>query len=155
MRKGLLPGVGVENSLICPAGVMRPILLVVQFPLSSNTHSVNQRLPSGPLVMPIALSPCGRGNSVSFPAGVMRPIWPFSPNQRLPSGPVVICVGSFGAANSVMVPAGGGPPAAREPPADPQPATATAATTSSPMRSLARNVYGTVRRQPDPVAYTL
>ena len=50
-----------------PAVVIRPILL--------RGDSVNQRLPSGPAVMPEgSLSAVGIGNSVTTPAGVMRPI---------------------------------------------------------------------------------
>ncbi len=46
-------------------GAMRPI-----FP---STDSVNQRLPSGPLVIP-AGTPLGMEHSVTTPAGVMRTI---------------------------------------------------------------------------------
>src|SRR5258708_36924647 len=42
MPKEMLLDVGSRNSLIVPEGVMRPIL----------PDSVNQRLPSGPVVMP-------------------------------------------------------------------------------------------------------
>src|SRR5260370_8431521 len=67
--------------------MMRPIL--------SPNASVNQRLPSGPVVIPHGpLLDAGRGNSVMVPLGVMRPILLLLPsssvNQRLPSGPVVI-----------------------------------------------------------------
>src|SRR5579885_410140 len=82
--RGLLPS-GRRNSVILPAGVMRPIWL----PLDS----VNQRLPSGPAAIPQGwVLGVGRGNSVILPVGVMRPIWlpPNSVNQRLPSGPAVI-----------------------------------------------------------------
>src|SRR5260221_581293 len=69
---------------------MRPIL----FPSSS----VNQRLPSGPAVMPNGLQPnlcpqvVGRGNKVELPAVVMRPmLFPKAKvNHRLPSGPAVM-----------------------------------------------------------------
>src|SRR6266568_210722 len=98
MPKGPQPAedpqvVGRGNSVILPAGVMRPIL----FPLPFN--SVNQRLPSGPAVMPRSPQPkeedpqvVGRGSSVILPAGVMRPIlFPKSSvNHRLPSGPAVM-----------------------------------------------------------------
>src|SRR6266581_341096 len=94
----------MRNSVTTPAGVMRPML----FPL----NSVNQRLPSGPAVMPKGLlSPVGMENSpVTTPAGVMRPIlFPeYSVNQRLPSGPAVMPRGkveAVGMGNSVMVPA--------------------------------------------------
>src|SRR5436853_7454529 len=65
--------------------VMRPILLP--------SRSVNQRLPSGPAVIPSGLLlDVGRGNSLMVPLGLMRPIWlpSCSVNQRLPSGPAVI-----------------------------------------------------------------
>src|SRR2546426_10804076 len=78
-----------------PVGVIRPTLLP--------QDSVNQRLPSGPAVMPSGLLlPLGgqlrlggRGNSVITPAGVIRPILlPLSSvNQRLPSGPAVMLAG--------------------------------------------------------------
>ena len=63
--------------------MIRPIWLPV--------FSVNQRLPSGPAVMPfgplLAVMPVE--NSVTMPAGVIRPIRlpVYSVNQRLPSGP--------------------------------------------------------------------
>src|SRR5260370_37843377 len=74
---------------------MRPIVL----PFTS----VNQRLPSGPAVMPKGSQPLvdpqlvGRGNSVTRPAVVMRPIWlvSYSVNQRLPSCPAVMPKGKL------------------------------------------------------------
>src|SRR5260370_1454553 len=86
---------------------MRPIL----FPSSS----VNQRLPSGPAVMPNGLQPnlcpqvVGRGNKVELPAVVMRPmLFPKAKvNHRLPSGPAVMpafVVGGVG--NWVILPVG-------------------------------------------------
>src|SRR6266700_3304691 len=80
--------------------VMRPILLP--------STSVNQRLPSGPAVIPSGvLLPFERGNSLMVPPGLMRPILlpSISVNQRLPSGPAVIPSGLLPAvevANSVM-----------------------------------------------------
>ena len=66
MPSGLL-AVGIGNSVMTPAVVIRPILL----PLLS----VNQRLPSGPAVMPRGTaSGVGIGNSVTTPAVVIRPI---------------------------------------------------------------------------------
>src|ERR1700686_2230695 len=89
-----------------PLGVMRPIL-----PLCSGVFavSVNQRLPSGPAVIPRrTLLAVGMGYSVIVPLGVMRPILPIlSVNQRLPSGPAVISVGvlwAVGMGNSVIIP---------------------------------------------------
>jgi hypothetical protein len=89
-----------------PAGVIRPIRLA---PLS-----VNQRLPSGPAVIPTGFVTAvvgkgDRGNSVTSPAGVIRPIrFPISSvNQRLPSGPAVIPFGlppAVGTRNSVTTP---------------------------------------------------
>ena len=74
--------------------------------------SVNQRVSSGPAVIPFGPPPAVRPaeNSVTWPAVVMRPILPpNSVNQRLPSGPAVIPAGwRFGvipALNSVMTPA--------------------------------------------------
>src|SRR5438445_599896 len=82
---------------------MRPILL----PLSS----VNQRLLSGPAVIPYgALLAVGAANSVTLTQVVRRPIWLrlTSVNQRLPSGPTVISFGLplVGGAYSVTVPVG-------------------------------------------------
>ena len=55
---GSLSAVGIGNSVIGAAGVIRPILLA---PLS-----VNQRLPSGPAVIPYgSLSAVGMANSVT------------------------------------------------------------------------------------------
>src|ERR1051326_7151837 len=101
MLSGPLAGVATGNSVICPAGVMRPILLPC--------CSVNQRLPSGAVQMPSGKLPdVGTGNSVICPAVVIRPIllpW-YSVNQRLPSGPLVMRYGWLpwlGRANSVML----------------------------------------------------
>ena len=85
MPPGLLLPVGIGNSLIAPAGVIRPILLLYD--------SVNQRLPSGPAAMSRELLlAVVIGNSVITPAVVMRPILLLYPsvNQRLPSGPATI-----------------------------------------------------------------
>src|SRR5437868_355894 len=82
---------GNENSVMTPAGVIRPMRCA--------SYSVNQRLPSDPVAMLV-----GEDGNVSIvnssiaPAGVIRPIllWtgpdngPRSTNQRLPSGPFVI-----------------------------------------------------------------
>ena len=91
-------------SLTTPAGVIRAI---------RPAHSVNQRLPSGPAVIPSGPLPAliPAENSVTVPVGVMRPMRPSnSVNQRLPSGPAVIPRGSLFALipdwNSVTVPVG-------------------------------------------------
>src|ERR1700676_5350622 len=89
-----------------PVGVMRPIQLLLY------SYSVNQRLPSGPVVIPKGKTlEVGSANSVMVPVGVMRPILlpSDSVNQRLPSGPAVIPAGPLlevGSANSVTVPVG-------------------------------------------------
>src|ERR1035437_1022437 len=81
-------------------------------PILAAPASVNQRLPSGPVVMDVGtLLLEGIENSVMVPEGVTLPILPalFSVNQRLPSGPVVMSYGPLplvGVANSVMVPEG-------------------------------------------------
>src|SRR5206468_2776048 len=103
--RGVLSGVGIENSMTASPGGSRPMRL----PRSS----VNQRAPSGPVVidsgklvavgigvsvtappavMPIGPLPTGRGNSVTAPAGVTRAIrFPDSSvNQSPPSGPGAI-----------------------------------------------------------------
>src|SRR4030095_6398112 len=95
--------VGRENSVMTPAGVIRPILL--------SRNAVTQRLPSVPVV--ISQAPVwggGMENSVMAPAVVIRPIWlaANSVNQRLPSGPAEIPHGTpsaVGMENSVMTPA--------------------------------------------------
>jgi hypothetical protein len=79
------------NSVIWPAGVMwaiRPGVGAWGVPIS-----VNQRLPSEAATMPVGLLPAlGMANSVTCPAGVIRPMLlpARSVNQRLPSGPVVM-----------------------------------------------------------------
>src|ERR1035437_1251329 len=95
--------VGVANSVMVPEGVTLPIF--------SMPYSVNQRLPSGPVVMYSGWLPFEEvANSVMVPEGVTLPILPAknSVNQRLPSGPVVMKYGwsPVGVANSVMVPEG-------------------------------------------------
>src|SRR6266446_2892876 len=87
MPAGLLLCVGMGNSVIVPADVIRPIRLT---PFTSAPVSVNHRLPSGPVVMPVGLLlSVGIANSVIAPAGVIRPMRltplasaPDSPNQR-------------------------------------------------------------------------
>jgi hypothetical protein len=76
--------------LMAPAGVIRPILL------AAASNSVNQRLPSGPGVMPYGRLPeVGVEYSVILPTGVIRPtlLTLNSVNQRLPSGPEVMSIG--------------------------------------------------------------
>ena len=75
---------------MAPAGVIRPILCV--------PFSVNHRAPSGPVVIPMGVLDGARGNVVTLPAGVIRPITaalvPSTPvNQRAPSGPEVMSTG--------------------------------------------------------------
>ena len=54
--------------MIVPAGVMRPIFAGLAL-------RVNQTFPSGPAVIPFGkFGGFGTGNSVTTPAGVMRPI---------------------------------------------------------------------------------
>src|SRR5215213_3079919 len=86
---GSLPAGRPElNSSMTPAGVIRPIALVVPW-------SVNQMLPSGPAVIDLGSLPAFRPvlNSWIAPAGVIRPIAgvvPPSTNHTLPSGPRAI-----------------------------------------------------------------
>src|SRR5207249_2447733 len=59
-------------------------------PMCRLAASVNQTLPFGPAVIPVGLlAAVGTLKSVTWPAGVIRPIWlaSGSVNQRLPSGP--------------------------------------------------------------------
>src|SRR5262245_20069650 len=80
-------------------------------PIAFAWFSVNQRFPSGPVVMSLGSAlrlVVGRGNSVMSPDGVIRPIRSVldSVNHRLPSGPVVTEAGSAdgdGMGNCVMV----------------------------------------------------
>ena len=72
---------------------------------------MNHRFPSGPAVIQNApLLGVVMPNSVTVPAGVIRPIAPpacDSVNQRFPSGPAAIDCGTLlavGTANSVKVP---------------------------------------------------
>jgi len=65
MPRGLLPA-GSAYSVFVPPVVILPILLV--------PASVNQRLPSGPDVIPYGLLPVGSGYSVMVPLGVIFPI---------------------------------------------------------------------------------
>src|ERR1700730_13345879 len=88
IQNGLLPGNGVGNSEITPAGVIRPIPLTALFP-----NSVNQRMPSEPVTIPLgAVLLVKIVDSVTTPAVVILPIlWGvFSVNQSAPSGPEVI-----------------------------------------------------------------
>src|ERR1043166_7953149 len=81
MPEGLLPAVGIANSVIVPVGVTRPSLLAAM------SNSVNQIEPSGAAVMANGLlCGVGIGNSVMVPEGVMRPILlpSISVNQRSP-----------------------------------------------------------------------
>src|SRR5438067_1668014 len=94
MVSGMLAAVGTGNSVMAPAVVIRPIRL------ADAAVSVNQRAPSGPVVIPSGVLPGeGRGNSVMAPAVVIRPMWlaASSANQRLPSGPGVISCGELAA----------------------------------------------------------
>ena len=62
-------------------------------PIWSAATSVNQSAPSGPAAMPRGRLPAvGTGNSVTAPAGVIRPIAlpDSSANHRAPSGPTVM-----------------------------------------------------------------
>src|SRR2546430_12340355 len=60
---------GRPNSVRWPPGVIRPIFLAL--------ISVNHRFPSRPATMPFGpLVGSGSGNTVSLPAGVIRPIAP-------------------------------------------------------------------------------
>src|SRR5579884_1728628 len=73
-------------SIAVPSVVMRPTLV------GTAPGSRYHRLPSGPLAISVgAAKVVGRGNSVSVPVGVMRPmrLRPDSVNHRLPSAPMV------------------------------------------------------------------
>src|SRR5579862_7948151 len=98
MPYGLLLAEGGVNSVVTPAGVIRPILLL--------PNSVNQRLPSLPAVMLTGTRFVT--NSMIPPLTVILPIRlpVYSVNQRLPSGPVQMPFGwlpAVGSVNSVIV----------------------------------------------------
>jgi len=78
----------VEIPLTTPAGVSRPIL--------QPTSWVNQRLPSGPAVIPNGDMSSGSVNvPVRTPAVVKRRIGPkYWVTQRLPSGPAAMPIRS-------------------------------------------------------------
>ena len=83
MPAGLLFAVGTTYSVNAP----EVVTLATLFPMLS----VNQRLPSGPAVIPKgALLAVGTANSVAVPEGVMRPILlaADSVNHTIPSGPI-------------------------------------------------------------------
>src|SRR5947208_17094487 len=90
MDLGKLLAVGMRNSSILPAGVIRPIL----FPPSS----VNQRLPSRPAAIALGTRlAVGMENSVPAPVGVIAPIWfpPSSVSERAPSSQAGMPAGSL------------------------------------------------------------
>src|SRR5690349_4055798 len=82
------------------AGLIIPMLLA--------ERSANQRLPSGPALIPAgeALA-VGTGNSaMAWVAGLIIPTWLDSVNQRLPSGPPLILQGealAVGTGNSAKM----------------------------------------------------
>src|SRR5688572_22678063 len=108
----LPPANGTTNSVMTPAGVIRPICAVLD--------SVNHRLPSGPATMsagPTGMLPGATGSvySVTTPVVVMRPILLLllpsrisSVNHSASSGPAVMPTGALdavGSENKVMSPA--------------------------------------------------
>jgi hypothetical protein len=97
-RGELLLLMPIQNS------VMTGVAPVVIRPIRSLLLSANQIFPSGPTAMPERPPPVRPAeNSVSVPAGVMRPIADPSTNHRFPSGPATMSVGPFPLANSVIV----------------------------------------------------
>jgi hypothetical protein len=101
MPPGLLAAVGTGNSVTTPE-----VILPILFP----AYSVNQRLPSGPVVIPNGWLPAvGTRNSVGAPPSVRPILLPrASVNQTLPSGPGAIPTGPLkrvGTGVSVITPA--------------------------------------------------
>src|SRR2546423_13528184 len=98
------PSVSADHPATHLPDVIRPTVFFL--------NSVNQRLPSGPAVIPSSwisdadVAGVGSGNKVLMPEGVMRPIALYPVNQRLPSGPVIIPSEPIGFANLVLVPEG-------------------------------------------------
>src|SRR4051794_35958915 len=77
--------------------IVSPVLLRFSRPIWFPRPSVNQRLPSGPVVSPPgALLGVGTRNCVIAPAGVIRAttLPMASVNQRLPSGPALMTAGA-------------------------------------------------------------
>jgi hypothetical protein len=102
MPSALQAAVGIRNSVKEPDGVTRPMRLALL------ALSVNQRLPSGPVVIWSGRAgELGMRNSVITPSGVMRPMPgpKYSVNQTFPSGPAVIRNGppAEGTVNSEIV----------------------------------------------------
>ena len=104
MSNGAAGAVGNGNSVMTPAGVMRPIAFC--------WYSVNHMFPSAPRAIPEGNAPTvGTGNEVVAPDGVMRTIAfaAYSVIQKLPSEPTAISRGSplpsIGA-NTVTLPSG-------------------------------------------------
>src|SRR2546428_13363266 len=99
-----LTGTGVDRSVKVPSPSWPPSLAPQASTTSPNTvplvmrpillprSSVNQRLLSGPAVIPNGTPGVVSGNSAMAPVGVMRPILLLtsSVNQRLPSGPAAV-----------------------------------------------------------------
>src|SRR6476659_2572399 len=85
----MLPATGAAvNSVMTPAGVMRPKIELVP----STLRSANQTLPSGPAVIDVAGERSGPYSLASLVTRsnlpTCRPL--YSVNQRLPSGPLVV-----------------------------------------------------------------
>src|SRR3979411_2480114 len=73
------------------AGVGYSVMTPKVVSLATLPASVNQRLPSGPAVMPSVAALGGGGKySVKAPAVVTLATLPFSVTQRFPSGPAAI-----------------------------------------------------------------
>src|SRR5258706_14523531 len=93
-------------------GRLPPPFMLLMRPTLLTDFSVNQRLPSGPAVIPAGSAfGDGIGYSDTPPVGVTRPIafvTPGSVNQRLPSAPAAMLNGrpAEGIPNSVIVPVG-------------------------------------------------
>src|SRR5260370_14678403 len=108
MPSAKVRGVGIGNSVITPAVVMRPILPGTD---SLAKPSVYHSTPSDPVVINWGtLGVVGILNSVITPAVVMRPMLPVlnSVNHNAPSGPVVMTSGKLlavGIGKSVAAPA--------------------------------------------------
>ena len=86
---GMLPLVKpLENSVIAPAGVIRPIAGVAG--VAGVPGSVNHTFPSGPAAIPPGLLPLVKPvvNSVIAPSGVIRPISPGLTDVGEPQVPV-------------------------------------------------------------------
>src|SRR6516225_5602079 len=96
IRPEIAAPLGIGKTVDAPAGVTRRTAPAAEFGVAPGRLTASHRLRSGPETIASYFPLTGRGNSVSWPAGVRRAtrLRKFSVNQILPSGPAVICAGN-------------------------------------------------------------